>query len=66
MGKKRTSTTQAEIGKMLDTAPRSQVIAIGEMMLKTYMLEVAATKRVLDPKVVRELRTGIKLLKSQP
>jgi hypothetical protein len=58
--------TQTELGKMLDDMPRRDVAKLAELMLKIYTQEVRDTKRVLDPKVVHELRNGIKVLKSQP
>ena len=59
------STQSERFTKMLEDAPLDKRIEFAEMVRAALVQQVANTQRVLDPKELRDIDAGIKLLKSQ-
>ena len=59
------STQSERFTKMLEDAPLDKRIAFAEMVRAELVRRIGATERVLDPKELRDIDAGIKLLKSQ-
>jgi hypothetical protein len=59
------STQSDRFTKMLEEAPLDKRIEFAEMVRAALVQQVANTLRVLDPKELRDIDAGIKLLKSQ-
>jgi len=59
------STQSERFTKMLEDAPLDKRIEFAEMVRAALVQQVANTKRILDPKELRDIDAGIALLKSQ-